>query len=53
MQKDRMYNKIEVTYFLLLLLSDAKEAGYNDMNAFDKAQFISDWLDKNNLRGLP
>jgi len=32
MQKIRMYNKIEVTAFLLQILSDAKEAGYYDMN---------------------
>ena len=50
MQKIRMYNKIEVTAFLLQILSDAKEAGYYDMNPFDKAQFFSDWLDENNLR---
>jgi hypothetical protein len=53
MQKDRMYNKLEVTMYLLMFLSDADKAGYNAMNSSDKAQFISDWLDENNLKVLP
>ena len=50
MQKNRMYSKLEVTILLLKLLSDAEEAGYNDMNSFDRAQFFSSWLDENNLK---
>jgi hypothetical protein len=50
--KNRTYSKLEVTTLLLKFLSDANEARYNEMDPFDKAYFISDWLDKNNLKEL-